>query len=105
MSEVVVVATLRAAEGNEDEVLAGLSELAAATHTEEGCIAYTLHRGLDDPGRIVMIERWRSRADLDAHFAQPYVAAAGDRAHLLAEAPQVHFLAPAPAGHAEKGRL
>lgn len=105
MAEVVVVATMRAREGNADEVLAGLAELAAHTHAEEGCHTYAIHRGSDDPDRIVLVERWRSRDDLDAHFRRPYVAAVGEKAHLLAEPPQIHFLEAVPAGDSAKGAL
>ncbi len=77
----------------------------AETHTEEGCITYAVNQGAQDPNVVVLVERWRSQEDLDAHFRQPYVAALGEQASLLVEPPQVHFLGAVPAGQAEKGRL
>ena len=105
MAEVVVVATMKAGEGNVDTVLEAIKEVAAETHAEEGCITYAVHQGAQDPNTVVLVERWRSQEDLDAHFRQAYVAALGEQASLLAEPPQVHFLGAVPAGQAEKGRL
>lgn len=105
MAEVVVVATMKAAEGNVDVVLGAIKSVAAETHAEEGCITYAVHQGAHDPNTLVLVERWRSQEDLDAHFREPYVAALGGRASLLAEPPQVHFLGAVPAGDEEKGRL
>jgi quinol monooxygenase YgiN len=105
VSEVVVVAVMRAYDGNEAEVEQGLREVAALTHGEEGCLLYAVHSAVDDRRRIVLVERWRSRADLDEHFTQPYVAALGEKAHLLAEPAQVFFLEARPAGDEVKGRL
>ena len=49
MSRVVVVATIRAKPGKEDELEMGLKELAASTHAEAGCLSYALHRDAADP--------------------------------------------------------
>lgn len=76
---------------------------AGVTHAEEGCITYAVHHGVHDQNTVVVVER--PQEDLDAHFRQPYVAALGEQASLLAEPPQVHFLRAVPAGQAEKGRL
>jgi quinol monooxygenase YgiN len=46
-----------------------------------------------------------SQGALDAHFRQPYVAALGEQASLLAEPPRVHSLQAVPAGPDEKGRI
>ena len=105
MSEVVVVAVIRAKEGSEDDVLRGLSEATAQTHAEEGCLRYAIHRHVEDPTRFVLVERWRSRAELDEHFTKPYVQAMGEQIDLLAEPPQVYFLDPVPVGDEVKGRL
>ena len=105
MSEVVVVAIARAKEGSEEEVLRGLSEATAQTHAEEGCVRYAIHRAADDPARFVIVEHWRSRADLDEHLTKPYIQALAEQVALLAEPPQVYFLDPVPVGDEVKGRL
>lgn len=48
---------------------------AAATRKEQGCAGYDLHRDTDKPGTIVLIERWKSVAALEAHLKQPYTQA------------------------------
>ncbi len=105
MADVVVVATMKAGEGNADTVLEAIKEVAGETHAEEGCITYAVHQGAHDPNTLVLVERWRSQEDLDAHFRQPYVMALGEQPSLLAEPPEIHFLRVVPAGHAEKGVL
>ncbi|WP_323130876.1 putative quinol monooxygenase [Agrobacterium tumefaciens] len=40
-----------------------------------GSIDYHLHRDNHDPSVWILYENWRSRADLDAHFEQPYTKA------------------------------
>jgi quinol monooxygenase YgiN len=105
MGEVVVAASFKVREGHEEEAEAVLREVAAATHAEEGCLLYALHRGLDDPGRFVLIERWRSRADLDEHFQQPYIERLAAAADLLAEPAGTWFVEALPEGDPEKGAL
>ncbi len=43
----------------------------AHTHrsrTEPGCLAHHLHVDVEDPNRLVFVERWTDRAALDDHF-------------------------------------
>lgn len=56
-----------------------LRGLVAPTLAEPGSIAYRVHRDRDDPAVWILYETWRSRADLDAHFQQPYTKALMDR--------------------------
>ena len=105
VSEVVVVGSMKAKEGHEDEVAEALRAVAALTHEEEGCLLYAVHRGLDEPGRVVLVERWSSREALDEHFQKPYVRELGKSTHLLAEPAQVWFLDALPSGDPGKGAL
>ncbi|MBY5436507.1 putative quinol monooxygenase [Rhizobium leguminosarum] len=52
-----------------------LQLLVSPTRAEAGSIDYHLHRDNDDPTVWILYENWRSRADLDAHFQQPYTKA------------------------------
>ncbi len=106
MSNVVVVATLRVREGAEEEGMAVLRELVERSQPEEGCLGYAVHRAADDPRTVVLVERWASRAALDAHFQQPHVAEAGARsAEVLDGQPTILFLEPVPVGDPAKGVL
>lgn len=76
MSEIVIVAEITLAEGREDEALEVLDQLCQATHREdEGCLLYAVHRVTGDDQRVFLLEKWRSRADLDRHLATDHVAA------------------------------
>lgn len=106
MSEVVVVAILKVKEGKSGEAIEGFKPVIEATHTEPGCISYALHRDNADPDNMVLVERWKSQADLESHFQQPHMAAMGELAsELLAEPPKIVFCAPVPIGDADKGAL
>lgn len=106
MSSVIVVATFKAREGKAEEVIAGLTPVIEQTHAEAGCLSYALHRDVNDPQTLVLIERWTSQVALESHFQQPYMAGIGDlAAELLAEPPRLNFCTPLPAGDAVKGTL
>lgn len=105
MSEVVVVAVFRVKPGSEERVEDALRTLIALSHEHEGCIRYALQRDTLEPGRFAMVERWRSRADLDAHLAVPHPPEVAEAFGLLAEPPVVMFCDPVPAGDPERGVL
>lgn len=56
---------------------AAFDRMRAATLQEEGCLAYEAYHDRKDPGTVFLFERWRSQADLDAHFAMPHMAEFG----------------------------
>ncbi len=99
MPDLSVVAVLVARPGQEAVLRDALVALVPPTRQEEGCLAYELSESAESPGTFVTVERWRARADLDAHLQTPHVAqafaAAGDA---LAVAPAVHPLVPVPTG-------
>ena len=108
MDEVVGVVHVRAAEGKADEVVAAFSACIEQTHQEEGCLTYALHRDARDANHLVLVERWRSQADLDAHMTSPHVAAlfqAVGTPGLLAGPIDLALLAPLGVGEPAKARL
>ena len=106
MSRLVVVATFKAKEGKEAELLEGLRELAENSQNEAGCLTYALHEETLDPGRYVLVENWTSQVALDAHFMQPYIQEAASRGEeLLAEPPVVRFCSPIESRDPVKGAL
>jgi quinol monooxygenase YgiN len=52
--------------------------LVGPTQAEPGCIRYELCQDCAEPTSFVMLETWASESDLDAHLAQPGLAAALD---------------------------
>lgn len=86
-SPLVLIVHLRARSGLAAALGASLSALVAPTRQEPGCLAYALHRAADDPALFMLHEVWRSRADLDEHFGQPYLRAFLAQQENLLEAP------------------
>lgn len=100
--EVVVVATVQVLPGRGEELVERFAEVIAGSHGEEGCLTYALHRDKTNAERFVVVERWRSQADLDAHFGQPYMAVIGGLADALDGPPEVIFCEPLPHGDPAK---
>ncbi len=100
---VVVVATITPAEGQLEAVKEALLAAIPQVHDEPGCELYALH---EDGDRLVMIERWASVEDLDAHGRGPALkalgAAIGDK---LAAPLDVRRMSAVPAGDPAKGAL
>ena len=105
MSEIVVVASFKFKPGQEDEGVELLRGLIEGSHGESGCRKYSLNRAVDDSTRFVIVEKWDSQADLDAHFRQPHMAAIQQASDLVEEPPQVWFTQPVPIGDPAKGDL
>ena len=74
-TQLILIARLTARPETSEDLGNGLRQLIAPTLNEEGAIGYVLHQDNDDANIWVLYETWRSRADLDAHFEQPYTKA------------------------------
>ncbi len=100
MTRVVVTARLHALPGMEERLVGELIPVVAKTRAEPGCLAYDLHQSRDEPTDFVLVEAWRSSADLESHLAMPYVRELGERARdVLAAPPEVTVSIPALAPH------
>jgi len=62
-----VVARLKIKDGEMDEALKAVKELIPKVATEEGTIFYSLNKDPNNPGLIVVIERYKDRAALREH--------------------------------------
>jgi quinol monooxygenase YgiN len=95
MSDLNVVAVLKAKPGSEGAIRDALASLVEPTRAEPGNVSYDLHESAAEPGTFITIEKWRSQEDLDAHMQTPHIAAAlGAAGDHLAEAPAIHPLVP-----------
>jgi quinol monooxygenase YgiN len=93
MSDLNVVAVLKAKPGSEEAMGAALASLVEPTLAEDGCLAYELFESAVEPGTFVTVEKWRSQDDLDAHMKTDHIAAAmAAGADLFAAAPSIHPL-------------
>ena len=106
MSEVTVVAKIRAKLGREGELERALRAIVAPTHAESGCLRYTLHRALEDHSLFITIERWSSKEASDKHFGTPHIQSllrkSGD---LLAAPPEINAFTLLTEGETDKGRI
>jgi len=104
MSQILVVATLKIQDGKVDEAVAELTPVIEATHEEEGCISYVLHRDINDPNTLVFVERWASQDALNGHMQQPHMLKLVELAGtMLAEPPQITFCESLEIGNSPKG--
>jgi quinol monooxygenase YgiN len=64
---------------------------------EAGCIAHGVHRDVENPLRLVFLEKWEDQAAVDAHFAVPASNDFVRRALALANgSPSLEVFAVAP---------
>lgn len=74
---VILTATVRAKEGEEEAVKEALLSLVAPTRQEPGCLCYNLHQSKTETGRFMFYEIWANQEALDAHGKTPHMKALG----------------------------
>ena len=101
---VVVTAVFQPKPGKQKELAEAMRRGIEAVHTEKGCELYAIHDA--DDGTITMIEKWESRAALDAHATGEAIARLqADTAALLAKPVVVTTMTPLPEGTSAQGVL
>ena len=70
---IYVVATTQVKPEARDAFIAGAKACIAETRKEKGCVAYESHISINDPNTFVVVERWESREDLNAHARAPHM--------------------------------
>ena len=86
---IYVVATTQVKPECRDAYIKGAKECIATTRQEKGCIAYDSHASINDENLFVVVERWESREDLNAHGRAPHMKAWRDYSAPLKAAPTV----------------
>ena len=56
-----------------DAFIKGHKECIAETRKEKGCLSYEGHASVNDPNLYVVVERWETREDLNAHGKAPHM--------------------------------
>ena len=69
------IGIIRAKVGQEQELGRRITALLEPTRAEPGCLAYDLFQSTEDPAVWILIEQWRSVADLDAHVLTSHMVA------------------------------
>lgn len=92
---VIVLAEVRVAQENRAALTELAETLAAATRKEPGCLQYDLCVDFADPDKVHLVETWKDRAALDAHFMTPHMAAFQKAAGpLMTDAAKVRIVTP-----------
>lgn len=68
----VVVAIVKAQAGKEKEMEDALRAMIPKVQSEEGTIAYILHRAQNEQGKFLFYEKYRDGAAFDFHSSTPY---------------------------------
>jgi quinol monooxygenase YgiN len=71
------VVTIQVAPGKGAEFAAVFRPLQVSALQEQGCEQYELFQSVDDPARMVLLERWASQALLDQHMLAEHTSNAG----------------------------
>ncbi|WP_337958018.1 putative quinol monooxygenase [Guptibacillus sedimenti] len=85
-------AILKARAGKEEALYQKLTNVIEPSRRENGCVAYTLHRSLDDNSVFVFYETWKDNEALQAHIASPHFQAYRDATQDLVESREVYKL-------------
>jgi quinol monooxygenase YgiN len=72
---IIVMGYAKLAEGEFDRLEPDMRTQVSATQVEDGCDLYCFSRDLLEPDTLIISERWRDRAALEAHFTTPHMAA------------------------------
>ena len=70
---IYVIATSQIKPDQRDAFIAGHKACIAETRKEKGCISYEGHTSIHDPNTYVVVERWETREDLNAHGRSPHM--------------------------------
>ncbi|GAB3068477.1 putative quinol monooxygenase [Nocardioides zeae] len=65
-NQIVVVGHLRVAEDDRDAYVADCVEVVCQARAAPGCLDFVVAADPLEPDRVAVVERWASRADLDA---------------------------------------
>ena len=96
MQPLYLVAVLKPKVENRDEVRAKVAALVTASLAEEGCEMYDLVLSDDEPDTWLMLEKWSSRAQWDAHMLTSHVIAFNEQADAFFREPtELRFYDPA----------
>ena len=86
---IYVIATTHVKAGQIDAFIEGHNKAVAETLKEKGCISYAGHTAVQDPDTYVVVERWETRDDLNAHGRAPHMKVWREYSAPLKAAPTV----------------
>ena len=84
---IAVVAGITIKAGKFKDYVKCAEKMVAETRKENGCIAYEFCQSASEPLKCAMIEKWESRAALDAHMQTAHFKEFGASTESLIAAP------------------
>ena len=72
---IIVIARVDFDPARLQEIEPALEAMMRATWEESGCLSYSMAIENRAEGIVTIVERWRSEAELKAHFMTPHMAA------------------------------
>jgi quinol monooxygenase YgiN len=72
---ITVIARWRVKEGHLDDVLMHVAGLRTASLEEPGCLEYAAFRSVDSADTVLLVERYRDAAAVEAHRQSPHYRA------------------------------
>lgn len=91
---IYVVATFQIRPGTLEAFVEAAYVLIDAARREPGCIYHDLHASVTDPDRVVCIEQWADRSNLDTHLASPHTVAFSQAIEPLVTTSKVEIIYP-----------
>lgn len=70
---IYVIATTQMKPEGREAFIEGHKKCIAETRREKGCLSYEGHISVNDPDLYVVVERWETRDDLNAHGRAPHM--------------------------------
>ena len=68
---IIVLGSVIVKDGRIDEALEISQRHVNRSRNEPGCIAHDVHLDLDNPQRLVFVEKWSDQTSLSKHFKEP----------------------------------
>lgn len=75
---IIIMGFAKTAPGDLDRLADAMKAQVAATNAEDGCELYCFSRDVTDPDTLIISERWRDQAAIDAHFHSAHMATFND---------------------------
>jgi quinol monooxygenase YgiN len=70
---IYVIATTQMKPEGRESFIEGHKKCIAESLKEKGCLSYEGHVSVNDPNVYVVVERWETREDLNAHGKAPHM--------------------------------
>jgi quinol monooxygenase YgiN len=88
-----VIAKIPIKEGKVEEAVKAFKDLMVQVAKEEGTLSYTLNRNQSNPNVLVVMERYKDKAALEAHSSSTYFKAFFTQSReLIAGKPEISIM-------------